>query len=139
MGDKIINLVRRVINFQHISNKNRKKVIYVNKKRNESNISDNFIEGEYWNISFQPSDLHFISPVKSCSRSQTSNIWHFSKNKGTEAAIRGVLWKRCSFTKLTGKHLCHSLFSSNVLGLRPATSFKKRLWHRCFPVNLGNF
>ena len=24
-------------------------------------------------------------------------------------------------------------------GLRPATSLKKRLWHRCFPVNFAKF
>ena len=32
-----------------------------------------------------------------------------------------------SFEKLTGKHLCQSLFFNKVAGLRP--------WHRCFPVN----
>ena len=31
-----------------------------------------------------------------------------------------------NFTKFTGKHLC----------LRPGTLLKKRLWHRCFPVNI---
>ena len=40
-----------------------------------------------------------------------------------------------NFTKFTGKHLCQSLFFSKVAGLRPATLLKKRLWHRCFPVN----
>ena len=40
-----------------------------------------------------------------------------------------------NFTKFTGKHLCHSLF----LNLRPATSLKKRLWHRCFPVIFVKF
>ena len=34
-----------------------------------------------------------------------------------------------NFTKFTGKHLC----------LRPATLFKKGLWHRCFPVNFVKF
>ena len=38
-----------------------------------------------------------------------------------------------NFTKFTGKHLCQSLFFNS--GLRPATSLKKRLWQRCFPVN----
>ena len=33
------------------------------------------------------------------------------------------------FSKFTGKHLC----------LRPATLLKKRLWHRCFPVNFKKF
>ena len=44
-----------------------------------------------------------------------------------------------NFTKLTGKHLCQSLFFSKVAGLRPAILLKKRLWHRCFPVNFAKF
>ena len=43
------------------------------------------------------------------------------------------------FAKLTGKHLCQSLFFNKVAGLRPATLLKKRLWHRCFPVNFAKF
>ena len=42
------------------------------------------------------------------------------------------------FAKFTGKHLCQSLFFNKVAGLRPqATLLKKRLWHRCFPVNFA--
>ena len=44
-----------------------------------------------------------------------------------------------NFAKLTGKHLCQSLFFNKVAGLRPATLLKKRLWHRCFPVNFAKF
>ena len=44
-----------------------------------------------------------------------------------------------NFAKLTGKHLCQSLFFNKVAGVRPATLFKKRLWYRCFPVNLAKF
>ena len=44
-----------------------------------------------------------------------------------------------NFTKFTGKHLCRSLFFNKVAGLRHATSFKKRLWHRCFPVDFVKF
>ena len=59
----------------------------------------------------------------------------------TEAAtevfyVKGVLR---NFTKFTGKHLCQSLFFNKVAGLRPATLLKKRLWHRCFPVNFVKF
>ena len=43
------------------------------------------------------------------------------------------------FTKFTEKHLCQSLFLSKVAGLRPVTLLKKRLWHRCFPVNYPKF
>ena len=59
----------------------------------------------------------------------------------------GSSHQRCSlregvlrnFTKFTGKHLCQSLFFYKVAGLRPATSFKKRLWHRFFLWILWNF
>ena len=44
-----------------------------------------------------------------------------------------------NFAKLTGKHLCQSLFFNKVAGLRPATLLKKRLWHRWFPVNFAKF
>ena len=43
-----------------------------------------------------------------------------------------------NFTKFTGKHLCQSLFFNKVAGLKPATLLKKRLWHKCFPVNFVN-
>ena len=44
-----------------------------------------------------------------------------------------------NLAKLTGKHLCQSLFFNKVADLRPATLLKKRLWHRCFPVNFVKF
>ena len=44
-----------------------------------------------------------------------------------------------NFAKFTGKHLCQSLFLNKVAGLKPATLLKKRLWHRCFPVNFAKF
>ena len=55
--------------------------------------------------------------------------------------------RRCSvrkdvfknFAKFTGKHLCQSHFFNKVVGLRPATLWKKRLWHRCFPGNFERF
>ena len=50
---------------------------------------------------------------------------------------RGVFCKKevlRNFAKFAGKHLCQSLFFNKV-----GTLFKKRLWHRCFPVNFGKF
>ena len=38
-----------------------------------------------------------------------------------------------NFAKFTGKHLSQSLFFNKVPDLRPATLFKDRLRHRCFP------
>ena len=49
---------------------------------------------------------------------------------------KGVLRK---FAKFTGNHLCQRIFSNKFAALRPATLLKKRLCHRCFPVNFSNF
>ena len=43
-----------------------------------------------------------------------------------------------NFTKLTGKHLCQSLFFNKVAGLRP-TTLLKRDSNTCFPVNFVKF
>ena len=44
-----------------------------------------------------------------------------------------------NFSKFTGKHLCQSLYFNKVSGLGAETLLKKRLWHRCFPVNFVKF
>ena len=44
-----------------------------------------------------------------------------------------------NFTKITGKHLCQSLYFKKSFRLRAATLLKKRLWHSCFPRNFGKF
>ena len=44
-----------------------------------------------------------------------------------------------NFPKFTGKHLCQSLFYNKVAGLGSSTLFKKRPWHRCFPLNFAEF
>ena len=62
----------------------------------------------------------------------------------------GVVWSsnwRCSlkkgvlknFAKSTGKHQCQILFFNKDAGLRSETLLKKRLCHRCFPMNFANF
>ena len=43
--------------------------------------------------------------------------------------------RRCSIWK----RLCWSLFFNKVTDLRPATSSKKKLQRRCFPVNIAKF
>ena len=44
-----------------------------------------------------------------------------------------------NLAKFSGKHLFHSLFINKVAGLRSSTLLKRRLWHRCFPVNFAKF
>ena len=43
-----------------------------------------------------------------------------------------------NFAKFAGKHLCQSIFFFKyICRLKPVTLLKKRLWHRCFPVNFA--
>ena len=44
-----------------------------------------------------------------------------------------------NFTKFAEKHLCQSLFFNKVAGLRPAILLKKRLCHRCYPLDFVEF
>ena len=43
-------------------------------------------------------------------------------------SVKKEVW---NFAKLTGKHLCQSLFFNKVAGLK--------LWHKCFPANFEKF
>ena len=77
---------------------------------------------------------------------RTSMMNHFAKILQTyftvqKQSLRGVLIKNVlkNFAKFTGKHLCQSLFLNKVAGLRSTTLLKKKLWHRCFPVNFAKF
>ena len=61
----------------------------------------------------------------------------FSRSSHWRCSVKiGVLK---NYTKSTGRHLCQSVFYNKVAGLRSATLFKKRVWHRCFPVSFGKF
>ena len=80
------------------------------------------------------------------------DFWGLHKNMNCEVPLRTNFYRtpprsshqRCSmkkgvlrnFTKFTGKHLCQTLFFSKVAG---CNFFKKRFWHKCFPVNFVKF
>ena len=69
-------------------------------------------------------------------------FWFSDVFKGIKRSSGGVLWKSVleSFIKFTGKHLCQSFcVLVNTCVLRPAILWKKRLWHRCFPLNFSKF
>ena len=69
-------------------------------------------------------------------------VYQAGKTLHTEAAAQTCSVKKRvlrNFAKFTGKYLCRSLFFNKAAGLRAATSFKKRLWHRCFSVNFVKF
>ena len=65
-------------------------------------------------------------------------LWNFdAENRSSRPEVfckNGALKNLAEFT---GKHLCQSPFFNKVAGLRPL--LKKRLWHRCFPVNFASF
>ena len=56
--------------------------------------------------------------------------------------LREVFYKKSipkNFTKLTENNCARVPFFNKVAGLMPATLLKKRLWHKCFPVNPAKF
>ena len=56
-------------------------------------------------------------------------------------SLRG-LPQKCvlkNFAKLTGKHLCRSIFFNKVEGLKPATLLKKSFRHRYFAMNFAKY
>ena len=95
-----------------------------------------------------PLPLKLIYPYLSNQTQRMRINSNFSDRTDTEFGVPcRSSRQRCSvrkgvlrnFTKFTGKHLCQSLFFNKVAGLRLVTLFKKRLWHRCFPVSLVKF
>ena len=52
-------------------------------------------------------------------------------------SIRKAVLK--NFAIFTGKHLCWSLCFNKVVYLQTCNFIKKRLQHRCFPVNIAKF
>ena len=70
--------------------------------------------------------------------SPNSNRHNMTLNyfKMTQKQLFACSSKQVFFTIFTEKHLCWSLFFDKVVVLGPATLFKKRIRHRCFPVTI---
>ena len=82
---------------------------------------------------FLKGKLHFLCKVRLQGKKLNA---FYSYSHQTCSMRKGVLR---NFTKFTGKHLRQSLFFNKTTGVRSATLLKKRLWHRCFLVNLTKF
>ena len=75
-----------------------------------------------------------------------SRVTYINCNKKFCMASPEAVVHRCSEKKLllklraefTGKQLCRSLFNK-VAGLQTCNFIKKRLQHKCFPVNFAKF
>ena len=94
------------------------------------------------NISINGIIVELLSILVYCSILRTSKLlllirysFHvWARLVFIETVVQRCPVRKCvlrSFAKFTGKHLCQSL--------RPATLLKKRLWHKCFPVNFATF
>ena len=58
------------------------------------------------------------------------------------SSLLEVFCKKCvlkMLAKFKVKHFCQSIFFNKVAGLKPATLWKKGLWHRSFPANFAKF
>ena len=96
---------------------------------------------------FSVPSIHYtvaFSPLRNSDHVLVSVSIEFHLNsKGSERSSRPEVFCKKgvfrNFAKFTGKHLYQSLFFNKVVGLRPATLLKKRLWHGCFPVNFAKF
>ena len=75
--------------------------------------------------------LHYL---RNKSLQQKSQLLTVQKQLLEVFCKKGVLR---NFAKFSGKHLC--LITLQALGLRPAASLKRRLWHSCFSVNFAKF
>ena len=80
----------------------------------------------------------YFQVIKFCLRKMLKFKLAFLVSNQTNFKIKKKSVLR-NVAKFTGRHLCQSLFFNQVAGLRPATLLKKRLWHRCFPVNFTKF
>ena len=63
--------------------------------------------------------------------------WHLIKSSFEHKEDAGKFTSTFD-VQVTGKNLV-PFTSSHQLPARPATLLKKRLWHRCFPVNFAKF
>ena len=114
---------------------------YHTKMQHSKKISSFFLV-YYWLKSLRW-ELHSLHTTLYTWSSEQIKSWGFTCNLWStfRSSCPMVFYKMgvCrNFAKFTGKHLCQSLFFNKVAG-RPATLLKRRLWHRCFPVNFAKF
>ena len=67
------------------------------------------------------------------------NLFAFRLGRSSQRGCSMKKYVLKNLAKFAEKHLRSSLFFNKVAGLMPATLLKKRLQHRCFPVNFAKF
>ena len=96
-----------------------------------------------WSLLFDCINVGYCNTVSVGSRTFRSLSLFVEKSDGLFRGSRRMCSVRKdalrNFAKLTGKHLCQSIFFNKVIGLWSTTLLTKRLQHRCFPVNFAKF
>ena len=121
-------------NFQEVDGLVTKELLFFVHSRSPSRIQQNFRNEFAFMLSLFLLKFHFSSRYLGSGK-QFSVFTCRSSHRRCGVKI-GVLG---NFAKVTGKHLCHSLFFNKVAGLRSANLLKMSLWHRYFPVNFAKF
>ena len=86
-------------------------------------------------------------PPKPCHNQETCSKFETESESSDSQSLAEAVIRRYSLKKVFFKisrnsqeNTCARVsFFNKVAGLRPATLLKKRLWHRCFPVNFAKF
>ena len=79
----------------------------------------------------------FVEQLHKTSLQNEPVIWITKRRIRREVFCKKGVLK--NITKFTGEHLYWSLFFNKVAGVRLKTLLKKRLQHKCFPVNFANW
>ena len=123
-----------------------KKVIPNSLKLELEPMIENHNEGflSNWYNKFQQDSVYFVKNVVTfCYQTMTNLTTKIENDAFLRSSRPDVFHKKGgvlrNFAKFTRKHLCQRLFFNKTAHHRPATLFKKSLWHRCFPVNFANF
>ena len=96
-----------------------------------SNSVDQFLRS--WNYALRTIMITYISCITITFKPNMQLVPHPFKSIHQRWYVKKGVLKH--FAKFTGKKKCYSLYFVKVARLRLATLSKKRLWHRCFPVN----
>ena len=90
-----------------------------------------FLSKNLFSFSTFISNKYYFKNTKVNCLSYLFGVSRMPRNSCSKLFCKEIVLK--TFSKFTGKHLRRSLFFNKVVG--PATLLKKRLRHRCFPVN----
>ena len=68
-------------------------------------------------------------------------MYEYGYRQNTKAVVQSCFVKKVflEFSQNSQEKTCARVFFNKVAELKPAPLLKKRLWHRCFPVNFVKY